>query len=234
MRIIKTALISALLIIPTISFADNCESEILDKITYDISSEKNIESKDAKVSIQLNATLKSEELNSIQNDSKDKLVEITKSNNWKIDNYSQTKTNSGLVNVYISFTNRLNSIEISDLTTKIESLNTSGNNFKIQNIDYNPSLAQRENTENELRLEILSTITKQVKDLNNNLDDKYSIHKVSFYTNSNNSNKPMLMAVRMNDSNEASSYQENMNVSTDVSLRANIELAKENGFSCSN
>ena len=80
----------------------------------------------------------------------------------------------------------------------------------------------------------MASISKQVKALNAQQDDKYSIHKVSFYSQQNNAPKPMLMMARMNDSAgaENSAYNENMNISTDVQIKANIELAKENSFSC--
>ncbi len=234
MKILKAITITSLIALPTALLANTCENTVLDKINYDISSEKSIESKDAKVIVKLNATVTPDDLASVQSTSKSELEKITDSKDWKIDTYNQNKTNNGLVDVYITFTNRLGSTDISELTSKIDSLNKSGNKFAIQNIDYTPSLSQYESAENELRLEILASISKQVKALNAQQDDKYSIHKVSFYSQQNNAPKPMLMMARMNDSAgaENSAYNENMNISTDVQIKANIELAKENSFSC--
>lgn len=214
--------------IPAISFAKDHDCSKLDTLNYTITSEKTIKANDAAVIVELNATIVPDDLSKVQQQTKEALNKITNTKDWDTYSYTQNKTPNDLINVDILFKNRLTSDQINNLTTKLPSLSSNGKKYQISSIDYKPTLEQIENTKNDLRLEMLAEAKEQTKNLNQKFDEKYTIHNITF---SSYQSKQIMRndTVNLMGVARASNYsQQPMDVATEITLNADIKLAKPN------
>lgn len=225
--------ITPLTILPALSLAgSNCQKLSLDTINYQISAENTVEATKAEVFVKLNATVNSNDLASIQTKAKENLSQLLSINHWAVEDYSQDKTSSGLINVTMILKNRLTSQQLSELTDKIQSLNGRGLQYEVASINYQPSMAQLEEAKNNLRLDMLKQVSDQLAELNKQTNSTYSIYNINFSQNISQpyprANMMVSYAVQQKQKTEA----QPMKVATKVVLNADVQLAKDSGFQC--
>lgn len=213
------------------SFAlDQCVNAkpVLDTINYQISSEVNVETTKAEVFVTLNATINSSDLASIQGQAKNDLNGVVKNSQWMIESYSQDKAASGLINVSMVLKDRLSSMQLAKLTDSLSALNTQGKQYKIDHINYQPSLAQIQEAKNTLRLKMIQDVTDQLSMLNKQTNQAYHIHEINF-TAPNYTPQPRANIAMMAYQDQAQSKSVlPMTVATKLVLTADVEFAKNN------
>ncbi|MCF6808129.1 hypothetical protein L3V79_07240 [Thiotrichales bacterium 19S9-12] len=213
---------------PYVGFADmNKPKMMLDTINYQISSETNIESSKALVYVSVNASVSSNNLSSIQGQVKQDLNQLTKNSSWVVNDYNQNKSASGLINVSMTLKDRLSSEQLASLTDKLSSLDGNGKQYKITNIDYQPSLEQVEVAKNNLRLSMISDVTNQLKLLNRQTGQKYRIHQINFIPR-DVAPQPRSNMMMYAQESRVAKVSAPLTVSTKVILTAEVELAKTN------
>ena len=196
----------------------------LNTISYQTSAESIVKVQKAKVIVTLNITLDPQKVGSLKTNSIDKLENIVPNSEWSVEDYTQNKTSSGLLNVNISFKSRLDAQQVAKLNSLISSLNGSGRNFTVSAVSYTPSLNNIEQTKNQLRIKMYDMINQQVQQLNNQAHTHYQIGKIIFSTN-NSAPRPVpytMSYVAKAKSNNASA--DTFKVSQKIIMKADVEL----------
>lgn len=196
-------------------------------ITYPLTVQTTIQAQKAKVSVALNATVNPEQLNSIQATAVSTLQTAVNAD-WRIESYNQSKTDSGLIDVTMSLQARLDSQQLADLTSKLKSLNSNGQQYAIDNTSYEPTTAEIQHALAKLRLNLLAEAAQQLKEINKTLNSNYELYKVDFNPN-NISGAQVKFGVMMAAlGNTADNSVSNLAVSQDLSLTADVEFASKN------
>ncbi|MCF6766263.1 hypothetical protein L3V82_10805 [Thiotrichales bacterium 19S3-7] len=227
--IASLCLLAPLTVLPatTLACGGNKAKAMMDTINYQVSSESNVETTQAEIFVSLNASIASGDLASIQGQAKNDLNGLIKGSQWTIEDYRQSKTASGLINVTMMLKDRLTSQQLAELTDKIDSIDGKGKQYKLDHINYQPSLAQMQQAKNTLRLKIVADVSKQLKELNKQTGQKYHIHEINFiapYTAPQPRANVMMAAY---DGAAQQKVAQPMQVSTKLVLTANVELAKD-------
>ncbi|MCF6775768.1 hypothetical protein L3V83_04170 [Thiotrichales bacterium 19X7-9] len=221
--------LAPLAVLPATSLAcgGNNAKAMMDTINYQVSSESNVETTKAEVFVSLNASIGSGDLASIQGQAKNDLNGLIKGSDWVIQDYRQSKTASGLINVTMMLKDRLTSQQLAELTDKLDSVDGKGKQYKLDHINYQPSLAQMEQAKNTLRLKIIADVSKQLKELNKQTGQKYRVHEINF-TAPYSAPQPRANMMMAYADTAREKVAQPMQVATKLVLTANVEFAKNN------
>lgn len=150
---------------------------------------------------------------------------ITPSASWRLVNLSTQKNNAGLFTISAQMSTRLDNDQLSQLQANIDSLNKAGEQYKIDGVDYQPTLAEFALEHTRLRGLIYKDILEQQKNINDVFsNESYSLQSLTFDPPYTNSPKPMLMFASVGNTRQAAA-SENLPFSQEVMITANIVFA---------
>lgn len=149
-------------------------------ISYQVSQEQLVTSQTAKVSVLLNATVPSKNINALQALAKSELEKLAPQIDWHIESYRQHKLSSGMIAIDMTLSSRVTSQVLSAITDGLAGINKSGHHYSIAGINYSPSAMQIEQAKALMRLSLLQRIGRQVRAINKQMDSQYVIKSVIF------------------------------------------------------
>jgi len=153
---------------------------ILNKVAYTISAESWVKSDSAVVTVSVNASLKDGQMATIHQDVLNKLSKIA-DGDWHITQFNRNESQSGLEQVGIVAEVRLADSNLADIPANAKKVSEPGETYKVENVEFKPSLAQVEKTRDDLRVKIYKDIAAQQKQLNSVFDDQhYQVNTVNF------------------------------------------------------
>lgn len=205
-------------------FAD--AAPVLNTVNYQTQVKKWVTTDSVDVVLSVNVTTKDKLFDTVQQQVMQKLAPLSGGKTWNVDNFTVSQDQSGLQVLSWQFSSRLPLQTVNLLQSKIESLSQAGQQFKILNLNFQPSLLERQNALAALRQEIYQQAKAELERLNNAFPKKpYFLHRVDFNNDqgyfSNRAQQVSMMKIGgANQADQASAA-----MGSEITLNANIELA---------
>ena len=168
----------AFLLFPAISFA--AEIQPYNTVTFELTTQQWVETKTAKVTVQVNATLDEAGLANSHQDISTKLTKISNKGTWHITAFNRSKDESGLEKLTVSAEARLAESELASLRDNATKVSKPGETFTIDSIDFSPSEEEIEQAQESLRQVIYGQAKDELGKLNSYPDDKFFLHTINF------------------------------------------------------
>ena len=196
---------------------------------YQTSAERMVQADSARVLVDLDATVKSDDLATIKANAEKNLEKLIPDSQWQVVSYEQQKTRSGMVHAKMVFKARLGDEGVARLTRNLGSLNSSGTQYKIAGISYSPQLKDIEHAKKQLRSTILADINNQVEEINKNTGSHYKLKSVHFDTDGETmAVQPAVLAVKQQNNARAVNARA-LKVSQQLTMGADVTLAEQQG-----
>lgn len=185
----------------------------LDTISMTVSEEQWVKTNTAKLSVSINASLNNKNIASFREKLMSNLTVIAKGE-WHMSEFRRSQDSSGLQKLYAKASVRLKQNMLTNVYEKAKTVSKAGLQFRVDNIDFTPSLKEMNSARMQLREKIYHKMTAEIKQLNQIYPNQsFSLHRVVFSENPsidtmNNAAGPILLArsAKMAPSSETS-YQ---------------------------
>ncbi len=149
----------------TVSYADdqNCQNQI----SMQLQEEGWVTSKTALVIVNIQAATSKDSSSKLIAQVTNKLKSIvTDSTPWRLIDLATEKNSAGLLAISAKMSARLNNDQVAQLQSAIDTLNKAGEQYKIENIDYQPQLSEIAAENTRLRSLIYGDVLEQQKAIN--------------------------------------------------------------------
>ena len=199
----------------------------LNKVTFQISTEKWIVSSTAKVIITVNATMSEEKLASVYQSIQQKLRTLTHNVPWRITAFQRNQDKSGLEQIYVTAESRLSEEQLNNLRRQLKSISVAGETYTLLSIDYTPTQEERQIALTALRNNIYHQIKNELTQLNATFPtQKYVTHTVDFMEEQPAPLQGLLMATATNNK-ENTDTNSKFVVSNEIQLKVNVVFASQ-------
>jgi len=206
------------------STASSITKPILHEVLFQTQSENWINSKSAKVIININALINENQLANAHADILIKLQQLAKSD-WHITQFDRTPTESGLEQLQTIAETRLSEDSLSAIRAQAKKMSKPGETFTVDSIAFEPTLTDIESAKKQLRENIYQNINSEITNLNKIYPGQhYVVHKIDFTENNIVQPTPMGGKVMMAMSKNSVSNIP-VTVANKLTLSANVVLA---------
>lgn len=233
----KAILIIMLLVALPFSVLANCNYNPLNTISYNVSTQKWLSAKDAKVTVVVNATLASAAVSEFSQELVANLSAYAKG--WHIIAFSQVKNESGLQNVKALAQVRVPNGNVAAISVGMKKLTKQGVSYKIANLEFTPSFAQKQHAYAAMRIQLFNEIHHQLLALNKIYQQKFYINNIDFQTRfvASNTIRPVMFTAGVENAMRKStrSYSaksSNMAISQKLVLSANVKFGNVHKLPC--
>ena len=204
------------------------QGNTLNIVTYQQQAEEWVTAHSAKIQLSVHVTTQEKNFAAVQKRTLNKLEQLSGNNPWHIYNFTKTQDQSGLETLNWELGIRLPLPLATKLKEKIAKLSQPGEQYTVNDLDFQPSLEEKQAIVSGLRQKIYTQITTELKNLNKSFaPNRYFLHKVTFSTpTSITSATPLLgSSVRTLPSLPNSTSLLNAEQGSDLILTAEVELA---------
>ena len=162
------------------AYADhqNCQ----DQISMQLQEEGWVSSSTAQVTVSIQAATNKDNSSAVVASITKKLKSVVKEAiSWRLVDLSTEKNSAGLFAISAKMSARLNNAQLTELQNAIESLNKAGEQYKVEGIDYQPTLAEIADENTRLRVLLYKDILGQEQIINSAFSDKkYHMQTLTF------------------------------------------------------
>ncbi len=210
------------------AFASSEAPPPLNDVTFRLSAEQWVQTTSAKITVGIHATLNKKTLSQVRDQVMSNLNKIAQGQ-WHITDFDRSQDSSGLETLYVEAEARVNESLLSNVNTEAQALSVPGTKYKIQNIDFSPSMMDIEKAKMELRKTIYHEASAEISTLNKLYpEQKYVLHEIRFNeVNANNGGMRMMPAVMMATGVQAQNNDSMTTVSNLVTLTADVDVASQ-------
>lgn len=199
-----------------------------DKVTMNLSAEDWVTTKTARVIVGVEAAVTAKTSGNMRKAMASNVDKIAKAD-WRLTNFYRTQDKTGMERWSASYEARLPESILSGLNEQAKKKSKAGMQLKIRNIDFAPTLDERQTVKSTLRTKIYKLANEQLKELNANMGDtKYRISMINFSrSNYAPRNNRRMMAKSMDSSGGAEMLMASpsMEKSEKMTVNANIVFA---------
>lgn len=147
---------------------------------------------------------------------------------WRLVDLSTEKNNAGLFAISAKMSARLDNAQLTELQNAIESLNKAGEQYKVEDIDYQPTLAEIAEENTRLRVSLYKDVLEQERMINTAFSGtKYQMQTLNFDSPYVTAPRPVMMFA-----GNATARQASASTSTPFSqqliLTANVTFSSPN------
>jgi len=211
------------------AFADEPVKPELSQVAYQIDSEKWVKTNLARVEVMANVSVKQAEFAQVREKIVEKLNRLAKAE-WTITEFTHSQDSAGLEQLTVRAEARLPENKLNALYTDAKEISKPGESYRVNDIDFTPSLAEMNAKMEEARSEIYQKILNELanlKKLTNN--PHYQIYRIDFNPYSNaplfaaagrSFNKTMMAVAQ-----EASAPAPELSVGNKLRMNARVILA---------
>lgn len=209
------------------TYADDAVALCQDQITLQLQEEGWVTSKTALVTVGIQAATAKKDSSQLIQQITEKLKHvISDTSAWKIVALSTEKNSAGLISVAATMSARLTHDQLTQLQGAIDQLNTAGEQFTVQNIDYQPQAAEIAEEKTHLRQSIYRDALEQQTVMNNIFSGAtYRVQTLSFnepYMGMHTPQVVMLGAVggarSATESEQATTYSQQVTLTANVTF----------------
>lgn len=150
-------------------------------IHFSVSAEKWIKTSTAKVTVNLNAVIKQAELANINSQIMTTLNQLVENQEWHVTQFNRSQDSSGMERIYVMAEARISENLLSNLNNKALQLSREGRTLRIQDIQFTPTLAEKENVRAEVRKLLYDQVKQEVARLNSVYStSRYQVKTIDF------------------------------------------------------
>lgn len=175
------------------SYADhqNCQ----DQISMQLQEEGWVSSSTAQVTVNIQAVTNKDNSSTVVASITKRLKSVVKEAvTWRLVDLSIEKNSAGLFAISAKMSARLNNDQLAQLQNTIDSLNKAGEQYNVDGIDYQPTLAEITDENTRLRVLLYKDVLEQERIINSAFSDtKYQMQTLSFDSPYVAVSKPMMM-----------------------------------------
>ncbi len=215
--------------------ADYSNKPVLDEVFLSFSAKQWVKTETARLEIVANATLNDTDMVKTRSQIMTQLQAIAKGQ-WHITQFDRSQDSSGLEKLMVRAEARIQQKELNQIYQRAKSVSKPGLTYRIDQINFEPSLEDIEKGKILLREKLYQQITAEIGQLNNQYPkQKYSLNRLIFTDPGQRQPVPM-----MNRSAEKSmvltamSKAPSMDVSNQLTMEAMVVLASHRAISNSN
>lgn len=152
----------------------------LDHVTLQLSAERWAKTTSAKVTVSVEATLTKENLAVLREQIMGNLNKIA-AGDWHITQFDRTLDSSGLEKLSALAEARIDEKSLSNINAQALAVTKPGATYKVQNVEFAPSLAELEAVKAAVRADIYRQATNEIATLNKLYpEQKYTLHNLNF------------------------------------------------------
>lgn len=197
------------------------------RIIYRVSAEKWVKTDDARVVVGVTAAVKDSDIAKMRSGLMVKLNKISQAD-WHITRFDRRVDQSGLESVNITATTRIKEDKLVDLRSKAKKVSQPGETYRINNIDFSPSMAAQQKVKDALRAEIYQKVNDELARLKKAYPAQdFTVFRVNFlptagYYRGRGNRARKMMSMALTQSTQPSSP---LSVSQKAKLNAFVVLA---------
>lgn len=200
------------------------------QISMQIQEEGWVSSQTAQVSVAIQAASNKEDVSALMDAMTNKLKHLIKQPvSWRLVDLSTQKNDAGLFAVSARMTARLTHQELAQLQASIESLNKAGEQYKIADVDYQPTLAEISAENTKLREQIYHAVLEQQEKINLSFQqEKYQLQSLNLDTPYVVGGRPNTMMYATANGGRQAQEENAMPFSQHLVLTANVTFSSLN------
>lgn len=194
MKVLKLSLI-LLTCVPVFAIANTNDQNCQNQISMQLQEEGWVASKTAQVTVSIQAATSKDNSAKVIETITAKLKSIVKNaDTWRLVDLSTEKNSAGLLAISAKMSSRLNNDQLAQLQQAIDTLNKAGEQYKIENIDYQPQLSEIAAENTRLRALVYRDVLEQQKAINAAfVGANYQLQTLSFDSAYTAASRPVLM-----------------------------------------
>lgn len=151
-----------------------------DKVVFEISAEDWITTKTARVVVSVEAAVNAENAGSMRTTMIKAVNDLAKAD-WRLTSFNRSQDQTGLEHWSVMFEARMPESELNSLAEDAKKASKAGMQFNISDMDFSPTLEEREAARAALRVEIYKNANEQLAALNSALPGRtYRIATIAF------------------------------------------------------
>jgi hypothetical protein len=231
MKILKNLVVMTVLSLFSLqmAWADTLPLPPLDQVQLTLTAQEWAKTDKAKVTVAVNAVLNKMALADMRGKIMTNLNKIAKGN-WHVTNFERSQDSSGLEKLYVEAEARINETALTNVNAEAEKISGSGIKYKIQDIDFTPSVADIEKVKKSLRADIYRQTQEEITALNalypKQAYQLHSIHFSEFIAASTVRTQVMMVS----GGARPQANVESNSVSNLITLTANVNLASQPAY----
>lgn len=144
-----------------------------------LSSEEWAKAEKARVILNISAASKDEDIVSIRGESLSSLKKISDTE-WHVTSYHRSQDQAGLTRLEITAETRIAENLLKDIHEQVKRLSRAGMQIRISDIDFSPSLEDREKAKAEARKKIYRMALEEAERVSKELQESYRLWRVDF------------------------------------------------------
>lgn len=157
---------------------------VLNTIELSVVAEEWASSDTAQVIVGVDANLDAAGMDKLQTDVLASLQQMVASNEWRVTQFYRNQDQSGLEKVHVEAQARLPNTQLNNLRGKAEALSKPGIKYQLVDVQYTPSLSDKEALEERLRLKLYTRVKQELDQINKIYPKQnYYVHKIYFGKN---------------------------------------------------
>lgn len=201
---------------------------VLDKVSFSLSAKQWVETKRAKVVINVNALMTAKDLSTARTKIMEQLQSIA-TGDWRLTRFQRSQDNSGLEKLYVLAEARVDSRELSLVNQNAKKQSSPGISYKVSNIVFSPSFVEQEQAKEALRKKLYVKIQDELTLLNASFKGQhYTVNQIVFTTG--NQQLPVQAAQKYSRNSSVmmlaeTSGSSDFSVSNELRMNALVSLA---------
>jgi hypothetical protein len=222
----KTALTFAFILFSSFCFAEDTQPQlVLDKIGFKVTARHWVTTESALVNVAIDATLTNIDLVQARAQIMDKLNKIANSE-WHLLQFERSQDNSGLEKLSVKARSRVAENILPDVYKKAQSVSKPGMSYKIDSIEFKPSLEEIQQVKNKLRKTLYNQANQELSRINKVYSrQNYSLYNVVF---ADDGTLPQPAGYKARDTMNVmamSAVSSDLSVSNELIMSAIVEVA---------
>ncbi|NKB47253.1 MAG: hypothetical protein GKR77_05635 [Legionellales bacterium] len=172
--------ISVGLLICAWSASADQEALVLDQVIFQVSAEEWVKTETAVVHVNIDAALSETDLATMRTQIMENLVKIAQAD-WRITQFQRSQDRSGLEQLNVRAQARVPEAALTKLNSQAKAVSKAGATYRIDQVDFTPSLAEVEAVNTQVRQKIYTQINAEITQLNQDFSGKqYTVHQIDF------------------------------------------------------
>lgn len=176
----KIIILLGLLIVNSITCAQEAPRLMLDKVGFQISAKEWVSTQKALLSVDINVTLNNADLVKARSEILQKLNSIVKGD-WHITQFDRTQDSSLLEKLYARAQIRIEQDKLTNIYADAKTASKPGANYTIASVEFKPDLEDIQLVKNKLRARLYKEVTEEMARINATFGtQQYKVHRVIF------------------------------------------------------
>lgn len=156
---------------------------VLDKVSLQLSERDWVTTNKALLQTSVNMTMKGSDMVLARTEIMKNLGQIA-SGKWHITQFNRSQDSSGLERLHVAAEARVDQKALTNVYKQAKAVSKPGAFYKVEGIDFSPSLVERQQMKKSLRTRLYQKVQKELEGLNKIYPEQhYSVNRINFMDN---------------------------------------------------